>query len=339
MTRGVRGEGGRRDERHPVRVGRSVGVAVQVGVPDARHRAPVVVVVLEVPRDDRGVRLGDAQQREQARVVEEGEAPQLGDVLREDQPVARWRCGARPVGPEERDLRLLGGARRAVGAAQALDLAEGRRVLGRAGSGRRDAAELRAAGHRPRRDERPVGVQGRREGGGSRRPPGSTQREVRGHYVGGVIGRAQRQDLAGHLDAPGDARALRGAVRDDSEAGCERAVEGRLLRREERGEGGVRGRRGRGVDRGAAGRWALHVVGVEAAEHPDDRVVDRDVDASHGAGRAGRRGAVDADGVEQDLVPVEHHVRAGRRGREREGDADDQGKGAVPHGDDLLLEV
>ena len=110
----------------PGRIGDGVGVAVGGRHLDCGDRSPVVVVVLGLEGPDVAVRQGHVEQREQARVLPQVEPGAGGGRPGDPVPLQR-----RALDPEQRDLRLVGGARAGRGdavAAQALDLVEVRGV-------------------------------------------------------------------------------------------------------------------------------------------------------------------------------------------------------------------
>ena len=142
---------GRRDERRPRRVGRSIRVALR-RLPrpaDRLKRPPEVEVVLVVPAVDRRVRAAQVHHREETRTVGGVEVVSCDEVSRDRAPAHDGVAL-----PEDRVVRL---GRRAVVehlavAAERLDLVELCRVGGaRQGAGA-GAAELRRALHEERLD-------------------------------------------------------------------------------------------------------------------------------------------------------------------------------------------
>ena len=120
--------------------------------PNRALRAHDVVMGLAVPHENRRIALRHADEREGAGQIDKVEAAILQQLRADMDHVSRRRDPPRAVFPEQRDLRLIGGSHRAVGAAEAPDGAE---LLGEFGACRiveLAHPKLRAARHRPRRD-------------------------------------------------------------------------------------------------------------------------------------------------------------------------------------------
>jgi hypothetical protein len=294
-----------------------VRVAVVGGLADTGDRPPVVVVVLVVPGDHRGVGHRHAEQREQASARKQRRARARRRGSARSRSSARAGCGAaRTVVPEVGDLGLVGGAVRAALAPEATHLAKGRRVLRAARRRRRRRTQLGAAGESPRRHRRPVGQQA---AGKARRcgdPPAGAGGVVVIDGVRRTVGAAQRQDGVSALHAEVDAGVFSRTVRDGLEARCQRSVEGGLLRGVDGAQHPMRRRGGGGLARGAGGGLPGGVVGGERTVHAVDRLENRHVGQRHDARGAWRRRAVGAHRVQENLVPVQHHGCAESRGSE-----------------------
>ena len=126
------------EQRLPCRVGRRVGIAVLVGVPDRRDRAPELVEELRVEAGDPRVGRDDLSHREQMRRVDE-----IHPVLRDDALHRLVVLVDVVPDPEVRDRLLLGGADGAVERTVGLGLVQVLRVQVARERRRRLGAELR----------------------------------------------------------------------------------------------------------------------------------------------------------------------------------------------------
>jgi hypothetical protein len=114
----------RRQQRFPGAVRCGVGVVIAVGLADGRDGTPVAITELPLPTHDGGVGHADIEQREQTRVLGQGQPTLAGDDLRDLVPVARRRDGAFAVVPKQGDKSLFLGSFAAGAPAQILDFAE-----------------------------------------------------------------------------------------------------------------------------------------------------------------------------------------------------------------------
>ena len=115
MARDVAGERRRRDQRRPGRVRGRIGIAVGVGRANSGDRPPEIGGELRVPGHDRRVGQRHVEHREQPGVLGERVALLLGDHdWRHDVQMPRRRGRAAAVGPEQGDVRLIGGPRGAA---------------------------------------------------------------------------------------------------------------------------------------------------------------------------------------------------------------------------------
>ena len=295
------------EQRRPVRVQGGRGVAVLVGVLDRRHGAPEVVEVLGVPAGNGSIGQRHVELRHQACIGTQAVALGCGHLRGNLSPVARGRVAARTVGPELGLLGLVGRARAAGGAAQALHFDDGGRVGGRIQAGRWRRAELVARGQCEGRHLAPLRVLRhavQRGGGAPLAELGAAvvRDKVQIAVVGPDVDHGARDAVA-----QGDAGRLGGAVGDGGQAGGERGVELGALAGVEAVEHAVSRLGGSCLGVDCAGDCALHQESRRALDGGQG-VVDRNALHGQHAGGHGRVGDVELDGLQRDVDPIQHGI-------------------------------
>ena len=298
----------RRDQqRRPVRVQDSRGVAVGIGVLDRGNRAPHIVGVLGIPTCNSRIRQRDVELCHQPRVGAQAVALGPGDLLGDLVPVPGRGEAATAIGPKQGLLGLVGGTCAAGGAAQALHLIESCGVLCRVQRGRCRGAELVVAGQHEGGDLGPLPVLRHQEHRSRRTPLAQSGAAVIGQEVEVAVAGANGQHRIGDVLAQRNASGLGGAVRNGGQAGDQRGVECRALGRVELVEDSVGGLGSSRIGRYRARDAALHQEGG-CALNGGQRVVDgQTLDRQHASGDRRIRD-VALDRLQRNAVPGQHRI-------------------------------
>jgi hypothetical protein len=243
----------------------------------------------------------------------------------------QWPGGVAVPGRRPRTGRSASarGSDRRVAGAEGLDALERVGVVARLGLGRPLLAELVGGAHGEGRHAAPTRQQGplpRREG----LPHADAGREGRAGRAGGQVARPEPEDGVGGLLADADPLGLGRPSGTAARLAWSCASKVARCAGIGRREDAMRRRRGRRGLRGVGG--GLRPGGVRLVGRGDgvDGIVDGHVDHRHVPRRDRRGRLVDADGVQEDVVPPEDLVGLPLSGECRA--AGDPGEGQAEHG-------